>query len=299
MLPSQLPMFIAAAKEGSFSGAGRKLGVSASAVSKSISALEMQTGTRLFHRSTRQFSLTEDGQILFQKISPLLLEIDNSIESISQQNQQAKGKLKINLPDSFGREFVLPHLTTFLQAHEGIELDLVFDDRTLNIVEEGFDIGIGNKINEDSRLIARRLYTMQSGIFATRKYCEKFGVPASLEDLSLHNCVVYSPLGQGQRFTWPLLNDAKELIRIEPKGNLTVSSISAAKAAMLQHLGLTYMGRWHIESELSTGEVIPILPHHWSTPSTVWLYYSSKAHLPKRTRLLIDYLVDNIAQNAS
>ncbi|WP_268832537.1 substrate binding domain-containing protein [Pseudoalteromonas sp. SMS1] len=225
-----------------------------------------------------------------------MLEIDNSIESISQQNQQAKGKLKINLPDSFGREFVLPYLTQLLHTYEGIELDLVFDDRALDIVEEGFDIDIGNKINEDSRLIARRLYTMQSGIFATRQYCEKFGTPTSLDELRMHNCIVYNPLGQGQRFTWPLLSDTKEQVRLAPKGNLTVSNISAAKAAMLQNLGVAYMGRWHVETELSNTEVVPILPNYWNAPSTVWLYYSSKAHLPKRTRLLIDYLVDNIVQ---
>lgn len=137
MLPTQLPLFIAAAQEGSFSAAGRKLGISAAAVSKGIAALEKQTGVRLFHRNTRQFSLTEDGASLYQRVSPLLSEIEQSIDGLSEHNKNPAGKLKVNLPDSFGRKFVMPHIAEFLNLYPEIELDLVLSDRILDVVDEG------------------------------------------------------------------------------------------------------------------------------------------------------------------
>lgn len=116
--------------------------------------MERQTGVRLFHRNTRQFSLTEDGASLYQRVSPLLSEIEQSIDGLSEQNKNPAGKLKVNLPDSFGRKFVMPHIGEFLNLYPEIELDLVLSDRILDVVDEGFDVSVGNQINEDSRLVA-------------------------------------------------------------------------------------------------------------------------------------------------
>jgi len=291
MIPSQLPLFIVAAQEGSFSAAGRRLGISAAAVSKGVSVLEKQTGVRLFHRNTRQFSLTEDGATLYQQVSPLLSEIEISIDGLAEQNRNPAGKIRINLPDSFGREFIMPHIPEFLQLYPDIQLDLVFDDQVLDIIEEGFDIGVGNQINEDSRLVARPLYLMQGGIFASRDYQELFGLPQSIEELSEHNCIIYRPLSSGRRFSWPLMDPAGEHIQFIPRGNLSVSNISAAKIAMQQNLGLAYMGSWHVEKDLERGDVVPVLESCWIGPKPVWIYYSSRENLPKRIRLFIDFIV--------
>lgn len=136
MLPSQLPLFICAALEGSFSAAGRKLGISAAAVSKGVAALEKQTGVRLFHRNTRQFSLTEDGASLYQRVAPLLSELEESIDGLAEQNRSPAGKLRVNLPDSFGRKFIMPHISEFLTLYPDIELDVVLSDRVLDIIDE-------------------------------------------------------------------------------------------------------------------------------------------------------------------
>ncbi|MFM2623447.1 LysR family transcriptional regulator [Vibrio owensii] len=294
MLPTQLPLFIAAAQEGSFSAAGRKLGISAAAVSKGIAALEKQTGVRLFHRNTRQFSLTEDGASLYQRVSPLLSEIEQSIDGLSEQNKNPAGKLKVNLPDSFGRKFVMPHIAEFLNLYPEIELDLVLSDRILDVVDEGFDVSVGNQINEDSRLVARTIYQMQSGIFASKEYVETFGLPRSVEDLHQHNCIVYRPLSSGRSYTWPLKDNHGEHVQFIPKGNLSLSNISAAKIAVMQHLGIAFMGRWHVEEELEQGSVVPILESYWVEPKPVWIYYSSRDNLPKRTRLFIDFMVEKL-----
>ncbi|MDG3086397.1 LysR family transcriptional regulator [Vibrio hannami] len=295
MIPSQLPLFIVAAQEGSFSAAGRKLGISAAAVSKGVAALEKQTGVRLFHRNTRQFSLTEDGSTLYQQVYPLISEIENSIDGLTEQNKSPAGKIRVNLPDSFGREFIMPHIPEFLKIYPDIELDLVFDDQVLDIIEEGFDIGVGNQINEDSRLVARPLYNMQGGLFASREYKETVGLPTSIEELAEHNCIAYRPLSSGRKFFWPLMDSKGEHIQFIPKGNLNISNISAAKIAMENSLGLAYMGKWHVEKDLEQGDVVPVLESSWVSPRPVWIYYSSRDNLPKRIRLFIDFIISRIS----
>ncbi len=299
MLPSQLPLFICAAQEGSFSAAGRKLGISAAAVSKGVAALEKRTSVRLFHRNTRQFSLTEDGATLYQRVAPLLSELEESIDGLTEQNRNPSGKLKVNLPDSFGRKFVVPHISEFLTLYPEIELDIVLSDRVLDIIDESFDVSIGNQINEDSRLVARTIYQMQSGLFASKGYVEKFGVPASIDELSDHDAIIYRPLSSGRVFTWPLCDIStqgnQEHIQFIPKGKLTLSNISCAKTLMLQDMGIAYMGQWHVQDELETGEVVPILESSWSKAKPVWIYYSSRENLPKRTRLFIDFIVAKIS----
>lgn len=294
MIPSQLPLFIAAAQEGSFSAAGRRLAISAAAVSKGVAALEKQTGVRLFHRNTRQFSLTEDGATLYQQVAPLMSNIEQSISGLTEQNRNPVGKIKVNLPDSFGREFIMPHIAEFLRRYPDIQLDLVFDDRVLDIVDEGFDIGIGNQINEDSRLVARPLYSMQSGIFASYDYARHNGLPTTIEDLRKHNCIAYKPLTSGRYLSWSLMDQQGDHIQFIPKGNLSISSIDAAKTVVLDNLGLAYMGAWHVEKELKLGSVVPVLSELWSQPRPVWIYYSSKENLPKRIRLFIDFILQAI-----
>ncbi|HHF0518539.1 TPA: LysR substrate-binding domain-containing protein [Vibrio alginolyticus] len=296
MLPTQLPLFICSAQEGSFSAAGRKLGISAAAVSKGVAALEKHTGVRLFHRNTRQFSLTEDGANLYHRVEPLLSEIEESMDSLTEQNRNPSGKLRINLPDSFGQKFILPHIGEFMTLYPEIKLDFVLSDGVLDVIEQGFDVSVGNRINEDSRLVARTIYQMQSGIFASKGYVEKFGEPKSIDDLKQHHAIIYRPVTSGRMLTWPLketvTKDNDEHIQFIPQGGISLSNISAAKSLMMQDLGLVYMGRWHVEDELGNGEVVPILQPAWPGAKPVWLYYSSRENLPKRTRLFIDFIVD-------
>lgn len=298
MLPSQLPLFICAAQEGSFSAAGRKLGISAAAVSKGVAALEKQTSVRLFHRNTRQFSLTEDGSNLYQRVAPLLSELEESIDGLTEKNRNPSGKLRVNLPDSFGRHFVMPYISEFLNLYPEIELDIVLSDRVLDIIDEGFDVSIGNQINEDSRLVARTIHQMQSGLFASKAYVDQFGMPNSIEELREHNAIIYRPLSSGRVFTWPLrdnsLEGSDEHIQFTPKGNVTLSNISSAKVLLLQNVGIAYMGKWHVEHELDSGDVVPVLQACWTEAKPVWIYYSSRENLPKRTRLFIDFIVEKL-----
>jgi DNA-binding transcriptional LysR family regulator len=290
LLPAQLPLFVTAAEAGSFSAAARRAGVSPAAVSKGIARLERTLGVRLFHRTTHSLSLTEDGAALLRRITPLLSELESSLEGISDRHEQPTGRVKVNLPDSFGRECVLPLLGGFLSDYPGIELDLHFDDRVRDLVAEGFDVGIGNRINEDSRLIARPLHELELVTVASRRYVALHGRPATPDDLPHHDCIAYRSMSTGRRVPWRFTVDGEERPHI-PRGRLVVSNIAAAKDAMTAGLGITTLGRWHVDAALSAGDVVPVLQDYQPPPSTVWVYYPSRRQVPLRTRLLVEHLI--------
>ena len=155
MIPNQLPVFIAVVKNGNFSEAARQLGVSSAAVSKAVAQLEKNLGLRLFHRTTHSLTLTEDGHDLFRRTGQLVDQLEDQIRLSTDKQKAPHGRLKVNLPDSFGRMVVLPLIPSFIEKYPDIEIDLRFDDRIGDLVKEGADVGIGVMLNQDSRLIAR------------------------------------------------------------------------------------------------------------------------------------------------
>jgi DNA-binding transcriptional LysR family regulator len=286
-------MFVVVANEGSFSKAARALGISAVAVSKSIAQLEKTLGVRLFHRTTHKFSLSEEGYVLFQKVEPHVAEIKLAIEQIMEQGSEASGVIKVNLAESFGREMILPLIGEFLDTYPKIELDIVFDDKVLDPIEEGFDISIGNLINEDSRIIARQIYTLQVGLFASPNYLNKSPAIKEIDDLQSHKAIVYKQLTTGRKVNWRLKDKEGQYVQILPQGRLTVSNIDAAKNAAVHGFGIAAIGSWSVEHYLTSKQLVPILQQHWPESMPIWLYYTSKEFIPHRVRLLIDFLTQH------
>ncbi len=288
-IPSQLSAFLLVAEQGSFSAAARQLGISAAAVSKGILQLERQLGVRLFHRTTRSLSLTEDGRELQLSCQPASEQIGEALARLRERTSTPAGLLRISVPDSFGRRFVVPLVPEFLRRYPQIELDLRFEDRVVDLVGEGFDVGIGNRVNQDSRLVARPLYLMQLATVATPGYLARAGVPTTLADLGQHNCLGFRSLGTGRKLPWRFVCEGVEH-HVEPQGNVSVSSIDALRELLLLDLGIGTLGCWHIEAQLASGQLLPILPDYWPEPRTVWLYYAARQHLPAKVRVFIDFL---------
>lgn len=292
MIPSQLPVFISVVNNGNFSAAARQLGVSSAAVSKSISQLEKTLSLRLFHRTTHSLTLTEDGQDLLRRTEPLLKELEDQIRLSTDKQLSAHGKLKVNLPDSFGRQVVMPLLPGFMEKYPDIEFELNFDDAVSDLVKEGADVGIGAKINEDSRLIARRYYNVQPITVATRGYLDKHGWPETPEDLAQHNCIGYRSSNTGRVMPWSFMRDGVEQ-HFEPRGNLVVNNFSAAMKAVEMDMGIATVGAWYAKECLKEGCLQRLLPGYAPDPVTIWIYYLSRSYLPAKTRLFIDYMLEN------
>lgn len=292
--PTQLPVFIQVAKLGGFALAARELGVSAPAVSKAISKLEKEWQTKLFVRSTHSLSLTPAGEKLYKNLTFSVESIQSQIEQLTDDNKKVSGRIKINLPaSSIGQDIVLPHILSFMNSYPEIDCDLTFDDRNVNVIENGFDLSIGASINEDSRLVGRPLFSNSLGLYAAPDYLNRFGTPKSIAELRNHKCLPVRSLTTGRIHKWRL-NDQGSTLLYEPHGPLIVNNFGAAKEATILGAGISCLGDWIFKKELRTRQVMPILTECCGEKVSIWLYYSSRKYLSVRVRLLIDYLFQNI-----
>lgn len=296
MIPNQLNIFNAVVKNGNFSMAARQLGVSSAAISKSISQLEKHLSLRLFHRTTHSLTLTEDGHELFKRTGYLIEQLEDQIRLSTDKQKAPHGRLKVNLPDSFGRMFILPLVPAFLEKYPDIELDLKFDDRMGDLVKEGADVGIGVLRNLDSSLIAREFYALRPVLVASKNYVEKHGEPETPYDLLQHNCISYRSDTTGKKKDWNF-RVGGELIQVEPQGNLIVNNLSAAMKAVEMDMGIAAVGITHYETCLEQGGFKRILKDYEADPIQVMIYYSSRNYLPAKTRAFIDFMLEKIRED--
>ena len=296
-IPTQLPVFIQVAKLGSFAKAARELGISAPAVSKAIGKLEQEWQTKLFLRSSHSLSLTPAGEQLYASLSPSVSSIQNVISQLTDDPSHISGKIKVNLPaSSIGQDIILPIIIDFMNLYPDVVCDLSFDDKNVSLVEEGFDLGVGVSINEDSRLIGRPILQTEIGLYASNDYIQQFGAPRSLDDLKNHKCIPVRSITTGKMHKWRLKIDDHAMLH-EPQGNLVVNNFSAAKEAVIMGAGIACLGNWMFEETIKQGKVAPLLEECWGEPIPVWLYYSSREYLPSQVRLLIDFIVERTNRN--
>lgn len=299
MIPTQLPTFIQVVEKGSFSAASRTLGISPAAVSKAISQLEKQLNQRLFHRSTHTLTPTQEGAALYEQTAHLVVALQESIQSNIDSCLHLKGVIKINLPDHFGQTVIYPLLMQFLTQYPDIHLDLYFDDKVQDLIENRFDLGIGAKINQDSRLIARPVFYLQPIYVCSNSYLAVNQEPIQPKDLTKHNCIGYRSPTDGRILPWRFLlsdtndGDKSETWNFTPGGNLVVNSLGAAFKAAQSGFGIACIGQSYLTNEDSN--MVQLLQQYQPPPITVWLYYSSKSYVPNRVRCLIDFLLNKLS----
>ncbi|WP_245688414.1 LysR family transcriptional regulator [Vibrio sonorensis] len=275
-LPSQLPIFIQVAKTRSFAAAARALGITPPAVSKAIGKLEEEWQIKLFYRSTHSLSLTQAGEQLFHRLSPNVDAIGAVISEVTDQQKEISGPIKVNLPaSSLGQDILLPYIVEYMKHYPQVTCDIQFDDRNLDLINGGFDIAIGTAINQDSRLIARKLFQLETGLYAAATYIQEHGQPKSVSDLHQHQSISVRSVTTGRVHCWPLIDQGNEVL-FEPKTYLSVNNFSAARQAMLLGAGIANLGSWMVREELQSGTVVPILKQHWNSQLPVWIYYPSR-----------------------
>jgi len=293
-LPSQLPILIEVAKEQSFSAAARNLGISTPAVSKAINKLEDEWKLKLFHRSSHSLSLTTVGRQLVANLEPAVASIFHAIDSSQTSNQELTGTIKVNLPGTaLGVDTILPHIVAFNEHYPEVQINLHFSDANVDLISHGFDLGIGTAINQDSRLIAKRLFQSNIGLYATKVFIEKNGMPNTIEQLVNFRCLPIRSIDTGKVRSISLYEGGKEYL-FTPRGSLSVDSFIAAKSLLCAGWGIVGLAEWMIKEELEKGEIVPILPKCWGLQLPVYIYYSSREYMPQSVRKLIDYLSDKL-----
>lgn len=282
-------VFVQVAETRSFVAAGRALGISASAIGKSVARLEERLGVRLFHRSTRSMTLTAEGMMLLERSRRVLAEIEAAEQELSQSASVPKGRLRISLPLVSG--LVLPVLADFMRTYPAVELDLSFTDRMVDVVEEGYDAVVRTGELLDSRLSSRQLGSFATVIVGSPAYFAQHGVPQRPADLAGHPCMHYRFPNSGKLEVWPLLREAGEAEPRLPTSMICDNAETRVWFA-LQGLGIACLPAFAVRAELAAGTLRTVLDDYVDRTVTFRLLWPSGRHLMPRLRAFIDFMAE-------
>lgn len=289
---NQLIVFHAIAAEKSISLAAKKLQITAPSVSHSLKLLEQQVGLPLFLRTTRRVELTEAGLALQQKTSALLLQLDYAFESVSALNQAPKGKIRITVPRFVYQLILEPIYIDFCRAYPQIQLEISISDEAIDILQQGFDIGIrfGHKISDS--MVARQLTPVyKEALFASKAYLQHFGAPKIIADLKQHRLIQYRFISSNQLAPLVLL-DEKQKVTVDMPIALIVNDTDLMLNASLKGLGIGRLLTPLAQPYFASGELVPVLAPYWSEYSALYVYFHKEAAKAKRIRVFVDFLLN-------
>lgn len=286
---SGIAFFVQAAETRSFSEAGRNLGVSSSAVGKSVSRLEERLGVRLFHRSTRSITLTAEGALFLERCRRILCEVEAAELELSETLQAPRGRLRISLP--LVGMLVMPALTAFMHRYPAIELDVDISDRLVDVIEEGFDVVMRTGEPSDSRLMSRPLGNYRLQLVASPDYLARRGMPEVPADLAQHACLQHKFPSTGKFEPWPLKRDEKG-----PEWTLPATMACNTSAALMEvamaGLGIACLPDFTVRQAIMRGELVRVLDAYIEHQGTFRLLWPSSKHLAPKLRVFIDFMVD-------
>lgn len=278
--------FVCVVETGSFSAAARRLNIGQPAVSKTIAHLEKRLAVSLLLRSTRGLSPTEAGLAFFERAKRALEEADEADNAARGIASGLSGNLRISAAVTFGRLHIVPQLGPFLDQHPQLNIDLMLDDRNINLVEEGIDVALRMGALTDSGLTARKIAACRRVVLGTPAYFAKHGEPSCPAELSKHQAVVYN-LGGGT--TWEFAKGTEKQSVIL-SGRLRVSAAEGVREAVLANQGLTLASEWMFAPELASGAVKTVM-HDWTLPDLdLWAVFPTGRMASAKARAFVEYV---------
>ena len=288
-----IPVFVASVEAGSFAQAAVRLHLSRSAVGKSIARLEERLGVRLFHRTTRSQRLTDNGALFYERCLRALEEIRGAESQLETGKHQVSGRLRVAVPVLFGRQCIAPLLIELAQEHPGLELEMSFSDRIVDLVEEGFDMAVRNGTLADSAvLVARRLGVHRMVLCAAPDYLIKNGQPQSVDDLRQYTAINYTRAGRV--LPWQLMDYDGTSRTFIPRSSLNMDDLQAICDAALAGHGIAWLPCWMVIKEIHQGNLVPLFKQAPDVRFDVHAVWQQTPHLPLRVRIAIDMLVKRL-----
>ncbi|TDF42217.1 LysR family transcriptional regulator [Alteromonadaceae bacterium M269] len=275
--------FVAVAESGSFTDASKQLGISVAQVSRQVTAIEERLKVKLFHRTTRKVSLTESGALYFQHCRNVLDGLADAERIVSHFHNKPQGSIRLTAPITYGEEVVVPIINDFLIEYKDIDIRLDLNNQRVDLMGGGYDLAIRHGQLADSGLIAKKLTTRQFYVCATPEYFERYGLPNTLSELKLHNCLI------GASDHWRFSNQGKSE-QIQVSGNLRCNSGHGLVKAALKHIGIVQLPDHYVHKHLAEGELVTVLDEFKQEEENVWAVYPDKHFLPVKIRTLIDFM---------
>lgn len=279
-------LFNAIADGGTLSEAGRQLGMSLAVVSKRLTQMEQQLGVRLFHRTTRHVSLTDEGLVFAEHAVRLQQALEEIDIALANRQGHASGTLRITAPHSMGQRWLAPILNEFITEHPGVKLQLHLSDRVVDLAASGYDLAIRFGALADSRLVARELAGNRLVLCASPGYAKKYGLPQKLEELSIHSCIVN---GDTPVTEWRFGSGERQR-SVPVNSRLQVNTGEAAHALALHGAGIAMKSIWDVAEDLREKRLIQVLSDYPLPAAPLHAVWLSGRHQPPRVRLFVEKL---------
>ena len=290
---TSVQLFIRVVETGSFSRAAADMGITQPTATKAVAAMEARLGARLLHRSTRGVTPTEVGQLYYDKCKLIAREIEDADNLATLLQGGLGGTLRISTSVAFGRRVLTPLVLRYMREHPQLQIDLSFDDRYVDLVEQGVDLAIRMGRLADSTLGARYLGTNPWVMVAAPSYLREHGAPRSAADLPKHACLVYSSVQGDDR--WTLTTPAGDEVSVPVRGPLRSNNLSVVLAAARDGLGLAVLP-WYVAREsVAEGVVQPVLTDHGLPAQEVHAVFPSPKLVPSKVTSFIAYLEQALA----
>lgn len=282
--------FVETARTGSFTAAGLRLHLTASAVGKSVSRLEDRVGTKLLHRTTRRLTLTSEGEAYLETCLAVLGELEGAEKSMATGRSSPVGTVRLDLPAAFGRRHVMPILVKLSLAHPGLKFAVMFSERTINVIDEGADlvVRIGN-LEDNSDLVARKLGQQKLVICASPQYLANNGIPQSADELTIRDCIIgYRRIA---RPVWPLVDSDGRSRLQELNVRHEFSDGDAMLEAVLAGCGLCQLPTWLVGAPIRDGRLVTVLDEYAGAEMPIHALWPKSRYVHPKLRVVVDALI--------
>jgi DNA-binding transcriptional LysR family regulator len=290
--------FVETARTGSFTGAAGVLGLTGSAVGKSVSRLEHRLGAKLLHRTTRRLTLTPEGEAYLETCLRIVEDLDGAESGLSSGRSDAIGKLRLDVPGAFGRRHIMPTLTDLSMRHRRLDLSVMFTERTVDIIAEGVDLAVRiGMLDDDSGLVARRLGTQRLMFVAAPSYLAEHGAPVSIDELTTRDCII--AWRRTAKPGWLLREPSGRFVRHEIRVRHEFSDGEAMVTAVLAGCGMCQLPTWLIADHLAAGRLVPVLEAFSGAEMPIHAVWPRSKYVQPRLRVVIDALSQAAAREGS
>ncbi len=283
--------FATAVEAGSFSAAGRRLGLSASAVGKAVDRLELRLGMRVLNRTTRALALTGEGEVLYQHVTKVLKDLQDAEREMRLQETTPRGRLKVSVPTLLGRRFVLPALLDFHALYPEVMINISLDSGRVDLVEEGYDLALWPGELEDSGLQARRLGPMQLTTCAAPRYLAKHGRPQLPADLVQHCCIQYRHAHNARLEAWKFSDG---VLGVKPASVVRLNDGEALVVTAVAGWGILQAPEYMVREDIHAGRLQPLLQDHAWQNGSISLVWPAHASRSPRVRVFIDFIAERL-----
>jgi DNA-binding transcriptional LysR family regulator len=288
---AEIPVVAAVVEAGSFVGAGKKLGLSQSAVSRALQRLERHLGTRLLDRNSQTIRLTESGQQFCREVLPLLARLTEAAEETGRSSATVRGKLRVNVDPTFARLVLIPRLGAFLESYPDLHLELAVRSEVGDLISDGFDAAIRFGPPQPYALLVRRLLQVRVVTCAAPAFLQRYGKPRTPRDLETKRlpCLLFRDPITGEPYPWEF-HRGKEVVPVLVSGRVTMSDPVTYLEACLAGLGIGQLFDLGTEIFLSDGRLVNLFPTWVDERFPLYVYHAARDHVPAKLRVFLDFI---------